>query len=108
MLVRPSAISTYVLTIPAILAVCEHPSTAIWGRTVGKLIARIRVVRQGSDKPPGWGRATVRWLLIPGVLIAGLPIAFSSGPLGLLAIVMLVNGWHDRAARTTVVCTRQL
>lgn len=110
-LVGSSVISTYAMTMLVILTVWEQPSTAIWGRTVGKLAAGIRVVRRGSEEPPGWGRATLRWLMIPGVLIAGVLIAgipLVSGPLGLLAIVVLANGWHDRLARTTVACTRQL
>ena len=45
------------------LAVYEVVPTALWGRTPGKAIVGTRVVRIGDDRPPGWKRAVLRWVL---------------------------------------------
>ena len=45
------------------LAIYEVVPTALWGRTPGKAIVGTRVVRIGDDRPPGWKRALLRWVL---------------------------------------------
>ncbi len=45
------------------LALYEVVPTALWGRTPGKAIVGTRVVRIDDDRPPGWKRAVLRWVL---------------------------------------------
>ena len=77
--------------------------TGCWGRTLGKCLLGIQVVRaEDPSTPPGIRRAALRWLLPP---IAGtMPIPGT----GLLPYLMAIRnqrrqGGHDRAARTVVV-----
>lgn len=82
----------------------EVPSTAIWGQTLGKRLARIQVVRIESNAAPGIGRALLRFLTVyvAGVLpIVGIPLSL---------IVQLWFLWDprrqnipDKVARTLVV-----
>lgn len=64
--------------------------TARTGRTLGKRLLGLRVVRAGTRQPPGVGRACGRWLVGQLLLVTVLGLA------GLAA-------WPDKAARTTVV-----
>jgi hypothetical protein len=83
---------------------------AIWGRTIGRVVTRIEVVRRDGIAPPGFGVAFVRWL----VPAASYPLTYfgTAGPLLSLAWVVAVyapilgparHGLHDRAAGTDVV-----
>ncbi|GGQ81294.1 RDD family protein [Kitasatospora griseola] len=67
------------------------------GQTFGKRLARIRVVAAGGARPPGFGRALLRWLVggLGTVLLVGLFAPLLDRPAR--------RGWHDRAARTRVV-----
>ncbi|MFJ1794905.1 RDD family protein [Kitasatospora griseola] len=67
------------------------------GQTFGKRLARIRVVAAGGTRPPGFGRALLRWLVggLGTVLLVGLVAPLLDRPAR--------RGWHDRAARTRVV-----
>jgi len=99
------------------------PSAAVWGRTVGKLVAGTRVALvDDAAAVPGWRRATVRWA-VPSVLGLVALAVFSAlslptgGPLltpALAAALYVVvygpiltnplrQGLHDRAAGTVVV-----
>jgi uncharacterized RDD family membrane protein YckC len=77
--------------------------TGYWGRTVGKCIFGIQVVRaEDPSAPPGLRRAAIRWVLPP--LAGAIPLPGS----GLLPYLMAVRdrkrqGGHDRAARTLVI-----
>ncbi|MFJ4097249.1 RDD family protein [Kitasatospora sp. NPDC089913] len=81
----------------------EALPTARTGQTLGKRLARIRVVataRAGSTSGPdrpGLGRALVRWLVgqVSALLVIGLLWPLFDRPDR--------RGWHDRAARTRVV-----
>jgi uncharacterized RDD family membrane protein YckC len=64
--------------------------TARSGRTLGKRLLGLRVVRTGTRQPPGAGRACGRWLVGQLLLVTVLGLA------GLAA-------WPDKVARTTVV-----
>jgi uncharacterized RDD family membrane protein YckC len=77
--------------------------TGYWGRTVGKCIFGIQVVRaEDPSAPPGVRRAAIRWVLPP--LAGAIPLPGS----GLLPYLMAVRdrkrqGGHDHAARTLVI-----
>ena len=72
-------------------------STALWGRTPGKMFVGIRVVRPGQELP-GWGTAFQREVI--GKLIAAVPFGW-----GFLWINRdrWGQGWHDKVAGTYVV-----
>ena len=93
---------------------------AIWGRTLGKVVAGTRVVVRGTSMTPGWGRAAVRWAV---------PSALSLGSVALVTVnfspALRLAGWawiiivyagvvaaplhqglHDRAAHTIVIVER--
>lgn len=105
------------VTMAGVIAAYEIVSVALWGRTIGKLVAGTRVVALASGAPPGWSRAALRWA-VPSVvgllslfqgdgLVAGVAFMFS----GVVTIVVYVGvlhkplrqGVHDRAAGTVVV-----
>ena len=77
--------------------------TGRWGRTIGKCLFGIQVVRlEDPSTPPGLRRAAIRWVLPP--LAGAIPLPGS----GLLPYLMAVRnhrrqGGHDQAARTVVV-----
>ncbi len=77
--------------------------TGRWGRTIGKCLFGIQVVRvEDPCTPPGLRRAALRWLVPP--LAGAIPLPGS----GLLPYLMAVRnhkrqGGHDQAARTVVV-----
>jgi uncharacterized RDD family membrane protein YckC len=67
------------------------------GQTLGKMVAGIQVVAEGTDRPPDFSRALLRTVLW---LVLALPAGLG------LASVMLdgdKRGLHDRFARTRVV-----
>jgi uncharacterized RDD family membrane protein YckC len=77
--------------------------TGWWGRTIGKCLFGIQVVRiEDPTAPPGLRRAALRWLVPP--LAGAIPLPGS----GLFPYLMAVRnqkrqGGHDQAARTVVV-----
>lgn len=82
----------------------EVAQIAVWGQTIGKRMAGIKVINAAHGGVPGWGTATGRWA-IPG-LVALIP---TIGPLlSLLCYVSLTwdrvyQGWHDKVAGTLVI-----
>lgn len=99
-------------------ALYEIVSIAIWGRTLGKLAARTRVVVLDTWAVPGWARAAIRWIVAAGPGLAAVPIPSGWSISGLVPILGLVwsavvfwgllthplrQGLHDRAAETIVV-----
>ena len=86
------------------LAIYELVPTALWGRTPGKVIVGTRVVGIGDERPPGWTRAILRWVL-PAlafqVHVVGWALAL--GVRAALALDPLRRGVHDRLAGTIVV-----
>jgi uncharacterized RDD family membrane protein YckC len=80
----------------------------VWGRTLGKMLLGLRIVRLPDGDHPDWGQAGVRYL-VPGVADA-IPVWFS----GLFAIGIYLTamfdpvyrGVHDKAAGTLVLRTR--
>ena len=81
--------------------------TAVRGQTVGKALARTRVVDLETGRIPTWTASFIRWAV---------PAAVAAVPVVGLA-VLVVYGWllvdpqrqglHDKAARTLVVDSRR-
>ncbi|MFF3251230.1 RDD family protein [Actinacidiphila glaucinigra] len=91
------------LWVVAFLLTYSPLSTCRWGRTPGKRIMGLKVVRLGSDNPISYGHALTRHLANVGI--------------GLVPVILIKNvtsigtdaqrqGMHDRLARSTVVRTR--
>jgi hypothetical protein len=102
------------IVIAAILACLYNViPVALTGRTPGKVLVRTRVRRVDGAMPPGWGVATVRWL-VPALGVLLWPL----GAVGrwvnfawTLAIYLPIfgirrQGLHDRAAHTVVTLER--
>ena len=89
--------------------------TAVWGRTLGKLVAGTRVVLDGDGRVPGWWRSLVRWavpeapVLVLGAFAAVPVLRFTSIVVWPVVVYGPVlgrpwhRGLHDRAAGTVVV-----
>ena len=107
----------HAVMMPAVTAAYEIVSVALWGRTIGKLVAGTRVVALESGAIPGWSRAILRWAVpwIAGLgpfipedgLAAGL-VAAAAGVLTIFVYVGLLKeplrqGVHDKVAGTVVV-----
>ncbi len=94
----------FALLAVAIGILYEVTLIATRGQTLGKMAARIKVVRADNGLAPGWGKSIVRWI-IPAVL-GFIPVV--GWILSLLVYVSLLwdkvrQGWHDKAAGTLVV-----
>ena len=93
----------FVLAALVLGALYEITLTATMGQTVGKRLLGIKVVHLSDGDVPGWGSATIRYLLPTAV--GALPIV------QFLALVVYLRalwdpmrqGFHDRAAGTIVV-----
>lgn len=91
------------------IAAYEITGTAVWGRTVGKLVARTRVLRNGTV--PGFTSAVIRWFVpsLPVVLAASVAASASLVAFPwVLAVYLPIfaparRGLHDYAAGTVVV-----
>jgi uncharacterized RDD family membrane protein YckC len=88
----------------------EIVGTALWGRTIGKLVARTRVVRTEGGAVPGFSVAVTRWFVvsIPLVLsIAWMPAEALALPWAMVVYAPILasahRGLHDRVAHTLVV-----
>lgn len=88
------------------------PSTALYGRTLGKLAVGTTVVAADTGAVPGWRAAIVRFFvpLLPTLLLWGLSDTTLSviGLLWAVAVYAPVlgpsrRGLHDRAAGTVVI-----
>jgi uncharacterized RDD family membrane protein YckC len=101
-LVDPLVLSRLGLVLLALLTagmLLEALPTAAWGCSLGKLVFQLRVLDQRTREAPGVRRAAARWLW--HLLLA---VFF---PLALLTAALdrpLRRSWHDRLARTFVVC----
>ena len=84
--------------------------TAIWGRTVGKLVVHTEVVRADGITPPGLRVAAIRY----AVVAVAIPLSYFGALGGLASFVWTIavyvpifgaarRGLHDRAAHTDVV-----
>lgn len=77
-------------------AVTEVVPVAVWGRTLGKAVLGLRVVRSDGGGAPGPVRSFVRWVVLFGAL--GVP---SYG--WAIAVAVAATRLHDRLAGTHVV-----
>jgi uncharacterized RDD family membrane protein YckC len=80
--------------------------TAVWGKTPGKALCHIKVVRESDGAVPGWGPAFVRWLVAEAAAL----VPTIGWVLYLLVIVSplwddRLQSWADKAAHTLVVAT---
>ena len=86
--------------------------TALFGWSIGKLVARTRVVDARSHRTPNPLRTVVRWVIPYIPVVVALTVGLPGDLIGLaIAVVYLpimwdLRGWHDRAARTLVVEAR--
>lgn len=91
----------------AIWLVFEAVPTASHGRTIGKLLIGIKVLRADTWAEPGIGKSAGRWavpaalFLVPGVGMLLAALAYASA-----AWNRHGQGWHDKAAGTVVVRSR--
>lgn len=96
----------------------ETCAVALWGKTVGKFVFRIRVAALGLGTRPRWSAAAIRAVVpVLGTLLMGLAeatedisrrVAWLVGALWTLAVYLPVfgvdrRGLHDRAAGTAVL-----
>ena len=82
----------------------EVTMIAVRGQTLGKMVARVMVVRADDGSIPGWGKSFGRWII---------PAAAGFVPYVGFILVLLVylsltwdkdrQGWHDKAAATLVI-----
>ena len=93
----------FVLAALLLGALYEITLVATLGQTVGKRLLGIKIVHLADGDVPGWGSATIRYLLPTAV--GALPIV------QFLALVVYLRalwdpmrqGFHDRAAGTIVI-----
>lgn len=91
----------------AIWLVFEAVPTAACGRTIGKLIVGLKVLRADTWSEPGVGKSLGRWavpaalFLVPGFGNLLVALVYAS-----VAWNKQGQGWHDRAAGTVVVRAR--
>ncbi len=83
--------------------------TALFGWSIGKLVAYTRVVGARSYRTPSLWRVVLRWVIPYAPVIVALTVGLSGELIGLavafvyLPIMLDLRGWHDRAAGTLVV-----
>ena len=79
-------------------------SVALWGRTLGKLLARCKVVRVDTGGPTGWWYAAIRALVVAVAwAIPYLALAAAMVVYGYAVVDARQQGLHDKAAGTLVV-----
>jgi uncharacterized RDD family membrane protein YckC len=76
---------------------------ALKGQTVGKMVMRIKVVREMDGQAPGWGPAVLRYLIpAAGSMLCGIGawVVYLSP---FFDDTKRNQGWHDKVAKTLVV-----
>ncbi len=87
--------------------------TALFGWSIGKLVAHTRVVNARSQRTPSLWRVVVRWVIPYLPVIVSLTVGLDGDLVGLaiafvyLPIMLDLRGWHDRAGGTLVVEARR-
>ena len=91
--------------------------TALWGRTIGKLVVGSKVIGAASGRAPGFPRSIIRWIVVSWGTV--LEAVYGTWPIGVATVIFAIlvvtyspilwdvrcRGWHDRAADTVVVRT---
>lgn len=100
-----------------VVACYQIVSVALWGRTLGKLVAGTKIVSAETFTTPGWRAAIVRWAVTAAVDAASIVAGSLSGLIRFLGFPYQIvvysgilsndrrQGLHDRAANTIVVRT---
>ncbi len=82
-------------------------SVALWGRTLGKLFLRCKVVRVDTGGPTGWWYAAIRALIVSlAWAIPYLALAAAMVVYGYALVDPRQQGLHDKAAGTLVITTQ--
>ena len=82
-------------------------SVALWGRTLGKLFLRCKVVRVDTGGPTGWWYAAIRALVVSlAWAIPYLALAAAMVVYGYALVDPRQQGLHDKAAGTLVITTQ--
>ena len=105
----------FTLLIVGIGLIYEVWMIAAKGQTLGKMAARIKVIRVDNGGLPGWNTSFNRWILpgffgVMSAFFQPLGSAFFQ-PLGLVSLLVYLSllwdkqrqGWHDKVAKTLVV-----
>ena len=92
----------------AIWLVFEVVPTAARGRTIGKFIVGLKVLRADTWSEPGVGKSLGRWI-VPAVpfVVHSFGILLAALVYGSVAWNKQGQGWHDKAAGTVVVRARR-
>ncbi|MXY09369.1 MAG: RDD family protein [Acidimicrobiaceae bacterium] len=97
-------VGTLSVSIWLISLVYETVAIATKGQTLGKLAARIKVVRTDNGRVPGWKKSTGRclafgvWAAIPGLNVIVLLVIHVS-----MLLSKRRQGLHDKASGTVVI-----
>jgi uncharacterized RDD family membrane protein YckC len=100
--------STQIALVTALVTfLYEVPQNVLYGRTVGKRVLGLKVRRRDDDRNLGWGAATLRW----GVFTAGQALLSFFWTVPDYLWPFWDRPWrqtlHDKAARSTVVPSRE-
>ena len=104
-----SVLHITIIVVLVSVVIYELPLVALRGETIGKILAKTRVVCIGNGRAPGWKRSGIRWIVLYLPLLA-VPI------IGVLVFLLTAvsplfdpqrRGWHDKAAGTIVVPTSE-
>lgn len=90
------------------VALYEIALVAVKGQTLGRMIAKIKIVRTENGEAPGWKRSALRFVLpvillivpLAGLILVTLPYAASLRDPSR-------QGWHDKVANTLSISTAQ-
>ena len=92
----------------AIWLVFEVVPTAAHGRTIGKLIVGLKVLRADTWSEPGVGKSLGRWVVCAfPFVVHNFGIVLAAVVYGSAAWDKQGQGWHDKAAGTVVVRARR-
>ena len=88
------------------VALYEIALVAVKGQTLGRMIAKIKIVRTENGEAPGWKRSALRFVLpvillivpLAGLILVTLPYAASLRDSSR-------RGWHDKVANTLSIST---
>lgn len=100
------AVAAVTVLLTILLLVVQLVMQGRWGLTLGKLATGLRAVNVGTLAKPGFGRVTLRALVVwvPVITVFG-TLLFLASPLWSRA--NRCRGWHDRVGHVWLVDVRQ-